>query len=183
MIKGIKQFSQTTLKVYMTLVCLIALYYYTINVDQIVPESAFEGNETFGIVKFKYPLMEVMIMQVFVVSLFTWIKLEHSVSEYDEDLRSQGVNFARIMTHKDSYSLQNLILLSTRLIEVVQLLLILFLGLDKVDLYHIIFMFLFVGFLVFPKHKVVLTELLVYYSALFILARYFLKLLDPSSYD
>jgi hypothetical protein len=72
----------------MTLVCLIALYYYTINVDQIVPDSLFEGNETYGFVKFKYPMMEVMIMQVFVVSLFTWIKLEHSVSESDEDLRS-----------------------------------------------------------------------------------------------
>ena len=87
------------------------------------------------------------------------------------------------MTQKDSYSILNLILLSTSLIELVQLLLILFLGLDKVDLYHIIFMFLFVGFLVFPKHKVVLTELLIYYSALFILARYFLNLLDEKLYD
>lgn len=122
-------------------------------------------------------------MEVFVVSLFTWIKLEHSVSEYDEDLTSQGVSFARYMTQKDSYSIQNLILLSTSLIEIVQLLLILFLGLNKVDLYHIMFMFLFVGFLVFPKHQVILTQVLIYYSALFILARYFLNLLDSSLYD
>ena len=86
----------------MTLICLIALHYYTINVDKVIPVSAFEGNETYGIVKFKYPLMEVLVMQVFVVSLFTWIKLEHTVSNQDEDLKAQGVYFAQFMSRKES---------------------------------------------------------------------------------
>lgn len=87
-------------------------------------------------------------MEAFVIVQIVWVKACESLTEKDEDLRAQGVNLFRALSSSDSHSLQNILLLTIPFCERIMLLIILFSGLEKVDIYHIMFLFLFIGFLV-----------------------------------
>jgi hypothetical protein len=57
---------------------------------------------------------------------------------------------------EESYSIQNIIFLALPVVEKFSLLMILIAGLTRVDVYHLIFLTLFVFFLVFPHKKILL---------------------------
>ena len=97
-----------------------------------------------------------------------WMKAWESLKEEDEDLRMQGVNLFRALSSPGSRSYQNLLLLAIPFCERIMLLIILFSGLEKVDIYHIMFLILFIGFLVQSAKKETLTRILIFFSAFFI---------------
>jgi hypothetical protein len=67
--------------------------------------------------------------------------------------------------------------------ERILLLIVLFAGLEKVDIYHIIFLILFIGFLVQSSKKETLTKYLIFFSGIFILGKYFYSLLGADHYN
>lgn len=72
-----------------------------------------------------------------------------------------------------------LILLACPLFEYALLISILTTGLAKINLYHIMFLFLFIGFLGLPNKKGALIRFMLYYSAFYLIAKYIYTLMDP----
>ena len=60
---------------------------------------------------------------------------------------------------------------------------ILIVGLQVIDFYHIAFLFIFNGFLIFKKTKELMTKILVFISAFFVLAKYTVTLIDQKPED
>ena len=137
----------------------------------------------YNVFEFKNPFVEVALMQAFILGVFFWLNMTEKMTDADEKLEIQGVQFAQFMTSKKAYSLQYLIFLTLPVTETILLAIILLVGLQVIDLYHIAFLFLFNGFLVFPKKKEIMTKLLVFISAFFVLAKYFFTLVDQKTVD
>ena len=51
---------------------------------------------------------------------------------------------------------------------------------NKVDLYHFMYLFMFISFLALPQYKLGITRLLIYYSAFFIILKHIYTLLQIS---
>ena len=103
------------------------------------------------------------------------------MSEEDENLRAMGVKLFKVLSSPESKIYQNFLLLAIPFCERIMLLIILFAGLEKVDIYHIMFLILFIGFLAQSARKETLTRILVFFSAFFILGKYFCSLLNADS--
>ena len=140
-----------------------------------------ERIQVFGIVKFVFPAAEVLLMLSMLISYFVWIKYSEEILPEEEDYRAIGLRFAIYMSAKGQYTLFHLILLACPVIEVALLISILITGLAKTNLYHIVFLFLFIGFLGLPGRKLSLTRFLLFYSAFFLIAKYIYTLLDKET--
>lgn len=78
---------------------------------------------------------------------------------------------AKFLSSDDSSWWQNLLLISLPGVEFVLLFIILLSGLNKVDAYHMLYLFMFVGYLVFPKKKSGITNFCIVYSFIFIIIK------------
>ena len=116
-----------------------------------------------------------------IASFFIWIKFCEEIEPGDEDYRAKGLQFATYMSGKAQFTLFNLLLLTYPLVEFTLLIGILIAGLWKVNLYHITFLFIFIGLLGFPNKKMFLTRLLIVYSTFFLMSKYVYTLLDQKS--
>ena len=180
-----KAFGKVTQWVYAPLFILLTSFYFAVNIDELVPSwlLGVEQSWRYGLYRFQRPVLEVLLLEAFVIAQVTWVKAGESLSEEDEDLRRQGVNLFRALSSSGSRSYQNLLLLAIPLCERIMLLIILFSGLEKVDIYHIMFLILFIGFLAQSAKKETLTRILIFFSAFFILGKYFCSLLSADSYN
>ena len=154
------------------------MFSYAININKLFPESLFQREMiwNYGFFRFSNAFAEVMVWQIFLTINFFWVKTQENVSNLDENLGHQGARFFRYMSQKNSYTFQNILILMVPNIEQFLLLIILLSGLEKVDVYHIIFLFLFINFLVFQNRKELLTRILIFSSSFFILGKYFFSL-------
>ena len=76
------------------------------------------------------------------------------------------------LSQKDSNLLFNLIVLFFPYFDNILILIIVVSGLNKVDLYHVLCLFIFVLFLVIPKYKRSLTIFVIVYGMFFIMAKF-----------
>jgi hypothetical protein len=76
------------------------------------------------------------------------------------------------LSGESSNALQNLVLLTFPYCETLSLIAILVSGLNKVDLYHVLYLVVFVAFIVWPQKRRTMTPVIVAYAALFLLLKY-----------
>ena len=174
-----KRFSELTLKVYLPGMVCIFLFYFTVNIAYVVPDSFLQEHQRapfYGFFKFQAPLLEAGFMQITLFTVFYWCKLCQRLSDNEDRLVVQGTMVARYWTREGSSSFFSLLLLALPAVEPLLLFTILLAGLNKVDFYHMLYIPLFVGYLIFPKgesgakHKCIST-LLVVWSFSFLLAK------------
>jgi hypothetical protein len=83
----------------------------------------------------------------------------------------------KLMSSPDSYTIYDVLLLTFPYYEGLLLLAIVISGLNKVDLYHVLCLFIFVAFLNKPNKKNQLTILTIYYAFFFIFVKYIYSIL------
>jgi len=94
----------------------------------------------------------------------------------------QGKLLSYYFCGEDSGTFSNLLLLTFQYVEYFLLFAILLSGLNKVDMYHMIFLVVFLGYLVAPKKKEKITDLVIIYSFSFIIMKHIYTLLIDINY-
>lgn len=103
---------------------------------------------------------------------FGWIKSCEDIHEHEDNISAIGVTLMENLSQKDSNLLFNLIVLFFPYFDNILILIIVISGLNKVDLYHVLCLFIFVLFLVIPKYKRSLTIFVIVYGMFFIMAKF-----------
>jgi hypothetical protein len=106
LIVSARNFREITRKVYLPLFTIIVMFYFAINIKMLVPEEVFEKQKiwNYGFFKFSNSFAEVLLLQMFLITIFFWVKQQENVSYLDENLSYQGVRFFRYMSQKSSYT-------------------------------------------------------------------------------
>ena len=103
---------------------------------------------------------------------FAWIKSCENLSPADDNFELQGVTLMRRLSGQKSNIIHNLILLTFPCYEAVLLVIILVSGLNKIDLYHVLYLVIFVAFIIWPSKRYIMTPIIVLYAILFLLMKY-----------
>ena len=151
-----RTFSLITYYFYLPLMIIICMFYYITNIDKVVPESVYEIDRVwakYAIFQFEHPLFEVLLMQALILSIFFWIKMSENMPDVDDNLEKYGVQIGLYMTTKNAYTAQYLFFLFMPVTEAILLLMLVLVGLQTIDVYHIVLLFNFNIFIVFPKKK------------------------------
>jgi hypothetical protein len=156
---------------------VIYLFYYVVNINGLLTEQQFEGNQYWGVFKFYIPVLEVLFMQFNNFCIFAWIKSCENLNEDQNNISIQGVKLMNHLSAQDSYTAYDMLLLTFPYYEGLLLLAIVISGLNKVDLYHVLCLFIFVAFLNYPNKKYQLTIFTIYYAFFFIFVKYIYSIL------
>ena len=121
------------------------------NINGMFEDDFYDGKSQFCIFKLQYPVLEMGFMMLNNVCFFAWIKSCEDIKEHEDNITVIGVTLMENLSQKESNLLFNLIVLFFQYFDNILILIIVVSGLNKVDLYHVLCLFIFVAFLVRPK--------------------------------
>ena len=84
------------------------------------------------------------------------------------------------MTHKDSYSIFNVSIIAYPIIEYLFVAGLLWLGLIRVDVYHMILLIIFIAYLVLNLRKITFIKFIIIYLSSFLIGNYIILLLSSN---
>lgn len=116
-----------------------------------------------------------------VFSVFLWIKYSEGITKETDLFESLGGVIAQQLSRDDSYTVENISLLVMTHFEKVFLLSMYVSALNKPDLYHIVFLFMFVAYNMMPRFTKAITKIVLVYSFFFILVKYICTFLNITS--
>mmetsp|Transcript_16781 Transcript_16781/g.25854 ORF Transcript_16781/g.25854 Transcript_16781/m.25854 type:complete len:398 (+) Transcript_16781:2142-3335(+) len=178
------QFRKPSFMIYMPLIFGLVLFLFLININYVFTEifnkdhGTVEHEKTvYGLIEYQYQILEVLFSHFMVYTFVLWLKSGESLTVEQDDFDQQALSFMKTLSRPESSSLENLLLLSIPYIEQVFLVMVALSGLNKMDIYHVFFLFYFVAFLLKSDMKRTLTYLLIIYGYTFILLKYIFSLL------
>ena len=157
----------------------IIIFYlnYVSSINGLLTDDQIEGKEYYGIFRFFHPAPEVLFAQFNHFCIFAWVKSCENLTDTQSDLSVQGPRLMKKLSSPHSLTAYNVLLLTFPYIEGILLLAIVISGLNKVDLYHVLCLFIFVAFLNNPAKKFKITIFTLNYAFIFIFMKYIYSIL------
>ena len=106
-----------------------------------------------------------------------FVKSAQYLLESDEAYHVQGSVLVRYLSGVNSNTFKNVLLLIISNLDFILLFTILISGVNKVDMYHLLFLLMFVCYVIYPDKHLKITLFVVVYSELFIILKYIYSLL------
>lgn len=180
--KSTRRFIRVTFTYYLPVFILVFLFYYVINIPQVVQFAALltSPEETdrwrsYGFYDFSLPALEVALM---LAGLAPFFLLVHSRGQLEENSKEDTKRkFLQKLTDQRSPTVYYLVFVLLKNLDVVAFVTIFFSGVNKIDFYHIFLLFFFVAYILWPRGFIRHYLLLLVYVDLFVFEKYLYSLI------
>lgn len=181
LINDLNKFKVVTFKFYLPLHILTQMVYYVFNIPKLFnPLNTNLDLCHLGFFNFTVPFIEVGFFQLQIFIIFYWIKSCEKI-QGGGTLEKLGLNLIMFLSKRTTIG--NLLLLSLPVIEQMLAILYLFSGLNKLDMYHYSFIFIFLIYQTCPKFRRTLTYIVIIYGSLIIILKWIYTLVYSKTLD
>mmetsp|Transcript_10288 Transcript_10288/g.15689 ORF Transcript_10288/g.15689 Transcript_10288/m.15689 type:complete len:389 (+) Transcript_10288:912-2078(+) len=170
------RFARLTQRIYLPAAIIISVYYYATNLNGIRESPIAEKG-----VKFQHSFIEVILMELMIFFTVAWTGIQLRMAAIFpttscEESDDVCLRFVQHMSSKKRNTFVICVFLIIPWFEMAFLSTILLLGMNRVDVYHLVFMLFFISLAMLPHHRNRLTRLLIIYTGGYILGNYILQL-------